>query len=215
MKLIDILVRELPKRGGWVKGTDQCAQDKTGEICFYTAGAIRMTSYEIWCIPEDSNSTHDGASRIGSELSDDYKTSIVTSDQYEAALAASKAEWNGEGLPKAGVECEWQDKNTKAWIPVVIAYSSEWVTVVRELTPSKNGDAVECCINNFGEEERLQFRPIRSEADKKRDDVTQSILDVLNDYDFEMVHISSDQKRIATDIVERIASGMIPHTRID
>lgn len=194
MKLIDILVRELPKRGGWPEGYEVVSTNGYGAVWAYkTKGCT--AGRELYF-----HSTKEGH---------------VTREQYEAALAASKAEWNGEGLPKAGVECEWQDKNTKAWIPVVIAYSSEWVTVVRELTPSKNGDAVECCINNFGEEERLQFRPIRSEADKKRDDVTQSILDVLNDYDFEMVHISSDQKRIATDIVERIASGMIPHTRID
>lgn len=85
-------------------------------------------------------------------------------------------EWDGEGLPPVGCECEWQDKNTKLWIPVVIAYSSEWVTVVRELKPLKVGDAVECCINNFGEEERLHFRPIRSEADKKKENVVDEIM---------------------------------------
>lgn len=55
----------------------------------------------------------------------------------------------------------------------------------------------------------------RERDDKKRDEVIQSILDILNDYDFELVHIRSDQKRIATDIVERITSGMVPHIRID
>lgn len=147
MKLIDILVEELPKRGGWPEGSTRCMQTDGLYVTFPDIGD--HCDFVAKCMAEGVR--------------------IATREQYEAALAASKPEWDGEGLPPVGCECEWQDKNTKAWLPVVIAYSSEWVTVVRELRPLKVGDAVECCINNFGEEERLQFRPIRSEADKRKE----------------------------------------------
>lgn len=210
MKLIDILVQELPKRGGWIKGHYQCAQDKNGEVCFYTKGKIHLARYGMWSIPTDSDATHDGESRVVTSLADDYAETIITREQYEAALAASKPEWDGKGLPPVGCECEWQDKNTKAWFPVVIAYSSEWVTVVRELRPLKVGDAVECCINNFGEEKRLQFRPIHSEADKKRDEAIESIKAMLM-YDY------GDDPRLndAVILYDAIAAGKIPHIRID
>ena len=115
--------------------------------------------------------------------------------------------WDGEGLPTVGCECEWQDKNTKLWIPVVIAYSSEWVTVVRELKPLKVGDAVECCINNFGEEERLHFRPIRSEADNKRDAAISAI-------DAACLLIR-DASKTAEAIYDAIAAGDIPGVKIE
>lgn len=135
---------------------------------------------------------------------------VVTREQYEAALAARKPDWDGDGLPPVGCECEWQDKNTKLWFPVVIAYSSEWVTVVRELKPLKVGDAVECCINNFGEEERLHFRPIRSEAERKRDAAAEAI-------DYWMPALPPTQNKFyhAKKLYDAIAAGKIPHIRID
>lgn len=132
----------------------------------------------------------------------------LESARNAAIDAASKPEWDGEGLPPVGCECEWQDKNTKLWIPVVIAYSSEWVTVVRELKPLKVGDAVECCINNFGEEERLHFRPIRSEADKKKEAVIRGL-------DSAVGYAKASEINVSEHIFSSIAAGKIPHIRID
>ncbi|QHJ76942.1 MAG: hypothetical protein [Bacteriophage sp.] len=140
-----------------------------------------------------------GASGIGNGIGGGFGCSV-------AHAASSKPEWNVEGLPPVGCECEWQDKNTKLWIPVVIAYSSQWVTVVRELKPLKVGDAVECCINNFGEEERLHFRPIRSEADKKRDEIIEALKDGLGH-----AHGLYDLMQI----YHLLNNGKIPHIRIE
>lgn len=170
MKLIELLVKKL---GGWPidkKYHTFISQDDDGELWGFPS-APTMNGRGDWGI-----NSGDGCYLLNLDVADDNKVAVITREQYEAALAASKPEWDGEGLPPVGVECEWQDKNTKAWLPVVIAYSSEWVTVVRELRPLKVGDAVECCINNFGEEERLQFRPIRSEADKKKEKVVDEIM---------------------------------------
>lgn len=185
MKLIDILVERLPDIGGWPIDSDD-ARTLISSLPGVSWG-LNGGGYYAFRGPNDS----------------------ITYQQYEAALAASKTEWDGEGLPPVGCECEWQDKNTKLWFPVVIAYSSEWVTVVRELKPLKVGDAVECCINNFGEEERLHFRPIRSEADKKRDEAIESMASLI-DY-----RSGCSAKPLAKWLFEEIAAGKIPHIRID
>ena len=205
MKLIDILVQELPKRGGWPDGGILAVQDCDKWICFSASPEVEISGLGEW-------GNHDCnwvlSIKNCEHLAEDYSKSIITREQYEAALAASKPEWDGKGLPPVGCECEWQDKNTKAWLPVVIAYSSEWVTVVRELRPLKVGDAVECCINNFGEEERLHFRPIRSEADKKRDEAVRQLSHSLRAYG----SVTEEQlNRLYNDI----EAGFIPHIRID
>ena len=146
--LLPRLIAELPELGGWPEWAHECVLH---------TGSRKAMFYD-----EDGRFSHQPKfPKIEFEKASDVAIS-VSREEYEAALAASKPEWDGDGLPPVGCKCEWQDKNTKAWIPVVIAYSSEWVTVVRELNPLRTGDAVECCINNFGEEDRLLFRPTKS-----------------------------------------------------
>lgn len=100
MKLIDLLVKELPKRGGWPEGALNATQDKDGQVCF-SAGAVPEFGYAAW----------EGGDWCGSEFhtirASDYATAIITREQYEAALAASKAvvgrdgwiEWHGGECP--------------------------------------------------------------------------------------------------------------------
>ncbi|EMD9249360.1 hypothetical protein VWW32_003962 [Cronobacter dublinensis] len=118
--------------------------------------------------------------------------------------------WDGEGLPPVG--CRIEAFSGGEWVEAIVTYNEP---------PECHGDAAawkevlafDCKTTRpFWTDE---FRPIRPEADKRRDEVIESIFDILNDYDFEVVHIRGDQKRMATDIVERIASGMIPHIRIE
>ncbi|MFP2377806.1 hypothetical protein ACLEUY_16910 [Enterobacter ludwigii] len=191
MKLIDILVQELPKRGGWPEGVEEIWQDYD-----------RMMRPLGWF--------HD-------ELCDDHRRQHydahvkINKKQYESALAAIAPEWDGEGLPPVGVNAE-----------VFFAVDTEpkWHSFLAKFIGENHVIALVGLEEiSYKKDELLtsdvKFAPLRSEWDRKRDEITQSILDILNDYDFELVHIRSDQKRIATDIVERIASRMIPHTRID
>ena len=100
MKLIDLLVKELPKRGGWPEVALNATQDKDGEVCF-SAGAVPEFGLAAW----------DGGDWCGNEFhtikASDYDTAIITREQYESALAASKAivghdgwiEWGGGECP--------------------------------------------------------------------------------------------------------------------
>lgn len=178
MTLLEILMKELPGKGGWPKDSDD-------ELNL----GIELPKIH-WLFFEEYKSAY-----MGNEL--------VTREQYEAALAERKnVAWDGEGLPPVGCVCEI--KRVADWMPVTIQYVSCSFTVFKTL------GGTEDCYQTHS----LQFRPLRPEEERKRDELTQSILDVLEDYDFEMVHVLSEKKSVAVDIAERIAAGKIPHVKI-
>lgn len=99
MKLIDLLAQELPRRGGWPDGALNATQDKDGEVCF-SSGATPEFGYAAW----------EGGDWCGNEFyaitTDDYNTAIITREQYESALAASKAVAGHDGwIEWAGGDC--------------------------------------------------------------------------------------------------------------
>ena len=98
MKLIDLLVKELPTRGGWPEGALNATQDKDGEVCF-SAGAGPEFGYAAW-----------GGDWCGNEFhtitASDYDTAIITREQYESAIAASKAVVGHDGwIQWGGGDC--------------------------------------------------------------------------------------------------------------
>lgn len=90
MKLIDLLVQHSSDNFKWPDGATKCMQSCIdGEILFNREGHSR--------------------SGIHLPVSDDWDQDIVTREQYEAALTASKQpEWSGEGLPPVGAKIEVQ-----------------------------------------------------------------------------------------------------------
>ena len=227
MKLIDILVRELPERGGWPETATTATQDSDGEICF-SSGGKHEYCITLW---KGGKWTGDG---FMAEHTIDYEISIIYREQYESALAASKEmiinkpdsdgwiswcggecpvdgdvvvdvkfraqgqadldgdvadnfrwehfsngadvvayrlhksehqkpEWDGEGLPPVGCECMVRGEiGDDGWYECkVIAHTFF--------------DGYNCAV--FQTESTVScssegnFRPIRSEADKKRDEI--------------------------------------------
>lgn len=73
MKLIDLLVQEFPKHGGWPEGVNEIGQDYDGELMFYGRGNVRTGIY----LP------------LSSDHRDIYRRNgdKVTKDEYESALA--------------------------------------------------------------------------------------------------------------------------------
>ncbi|ELY5802153.1 hypothetical protein SNN69_001506 [Cronobacter sakazakii] len=140
MKLIDLLVRELPKHGGWPEGVSSIAQRFNGAL-FEPTSAVRLL---------------DG---LRFDSVENRINECVTREQYESAL--QKPVWDGEGLPPVGCECE-AIYGRDAWFKVkIIAYDSGRV-IGRWL----EGDRDDYLLDYSHQE---AFRPIRSEADRKRE----------------------------------------------
>ena len=200
MTLLELLRQELPKRGGWPEGVTHICQDGDKYIGGYTSKPIKESARD-W-----GNEGYVGGSGEYSEiLADDYATAIVTREQYGATG------WGGVGLPQIGVECEWQDKNTGGWQPVKVVYASEWVTVIREINEEKGDDLVEIAIENYGDDARLKFRPLRTEADKKRD----AAIEAIDWYMPECILDTPNEFGHAKKIYDAIAAGKIPGVKLE
>lgn len=193
MKLIDLLVKELPKRGGWPEGMVSVAQSLIdGELYFYSKGydGTGADFKSIYCL----------------DLCDEHLDSLpqlpsITKEQYESALAASqKQAWNGGGLPPAGVECEARLRcNDAEWfffrcVAVDCGVAFGWA----------GNEAATLGKGSY------EFRPLRTESERKHEAVLESICAVL-----EMVAQDYKREDEAKLIYEAIAAGKIPGVKLD
>lgn len=202
MKLIDLLVQELPKRGGWPKGAVECQRFvDEANIDFYDENGN-------W--DDDCSLTYGPiANKLIRKQTFPCESEQVTREQYESALAASRQPaWNGEGLPQVGCECEWRDSNV-GWLPVKIKYISEQIVVIESPTNL-------CGVQKLTEIakdiicDKPQFRPLRTEADKKRERICDAIYGALTKA--ERQHNRSDE---AEAVYDAIAAGKIPGVKLD
>lgn len=126
------------------------------------------------------------------------------SDLNECICQDAAQGWNGEGLPPVGCECEYQDSYTNEWYPVTIQYVSDQLIVICGVT------------NILGEEQKTeiakdiicdkpQFRPIRSEAERKREAARNGIYAAMDIVDGD----------IADAIYDAIAAGKIPGVKLE
>lgn len=209
MKLAEILVRELPKRGGWPAEASFAMQDSDGLVKFTKSREKVYHDYNAgheWCSEGGYDWIRNGVPFEGNfrtQVSHDNATAFIGREQYEAALAASKPEWDGNGLPPVGCECEARYR-----------YSSvaEWVffrcvAVDCEVAFGWTGKKpVTLLKDNF------EFRPIRSDADKKRDEAAKGLIEYL-DKETDIDNVFSIKDVIG--FYDAIAAGKIPHIRID
>lgn len=154
MTLLELLIKKLPQCAGWPKDAARCIYHEHKEgATFYDAEGDMVKNglgFIDLCIP-------------------DVRREEVTREQYESAIAASKPEWDGEGLPPVGMEIEYKftkvNYRTDFSRGKVLAYGMH--NVFMEHWSSKNE-----FIQPF---DKIEFRPIRSEADKKRDGIISMI----------------------------------------
>lgn len=190
MKLIDLLVQELPKRGGWPDGVDSIHQDHDGKIYAWTGSSAKLLFR--------NGIIADNCRPYGL---DESIENMVTRNQYKSVFALSqKPAWNGEGLPPVGCECEYIS-NGVSWGKVkVIGFDNEKIVIrpsgeiYYAITPS-NKDV---------------FIPLRTEADKKRYAALDAIYGAIASAKRE--HNRSDE---ADEVYKAIAAGKIPGVKLD
>ncbi|EOC8235180.1 hypothetical protein ACI5LO_004226 [Salmonella enterica subsp. enterica serovar Derby] len=202
MKLIDLLVQELPKRGGWPDGAERAS------VGDFNGNSITV----VFCFPRGYSNGFDVPFQYTMTFSipdccvnvaTDY--CMVTRKQYESALSASqKPTWNGEGVPPVGCECEYSLNAGKTWWKCKIDYIVGTQGVVMLCDTFEGVQYVK--FSSYGG--TLKFRPIRTEADKKRDAAINNILTIIDCN-------GVDQKNSAIQIYDAIAAGKIPGVKLE
>lgn len=196
MKLIDLLVQELPKRGGWPDGAVECCRHYgTNSIDFYD----ETGNWDDDCYLKYGKDFAKDC--IYEETSGSYRLQSVSRSEYESALAASqKPAWNGEGVPPVGCECEYISNGTSWGKVKVIGLDGEKIVIrpsgeiYYAITPS----------------DKDVFIPFRTEAERKHEAVLESICAVL-----EMVAQDYKREDEAKLIYEAIAAGKIPGVKLE
>lgn len=185
MKLIDILVQELPKRGGWPDGKGVASNGPENTVIFHELGKP-----PFWFA---------GLTFTGKDT--------ATKEEYEAALAASKQGWNGEFPIPAGTEVEvhFDGDDSRVWTHFRVEYMSGEVVVLHDYRV----DSVDAYKHRT-----LSFRPIRSEEDKKRDEVGLALYHAIN-WNAEGDPVSPSRMEDYKKAYDAIAAGKIPHIRIE
>ncbi|HCR1961854.1 TPA: hypothetical protein ONC42_000502 [Enterobacter kobei] len=178
MKLIDILVERLPALGGWPIDSD----DERALLSSLpgVSWGLNGGGYYAFRGPNDS----------------------ITYQQYESARVASKPEWDGVGLPPVGTECEYSLNAGRTWFKCKIDYVLGTQGLIMLADVYEGGQFV-----GFAEYDgKLKFRPIRSEEDKKRDEIIEALKEGLGH-----AHGLYDLMQI----YHLLNNGKIPHIRID
>lgn len=209
MKLIDLLVQELPKRGGWLEGALSITQDNDGSLCVWDTNDPHYDGFS-WKHHTGNSLMYFWHGEWTMPLASDHKESIVTYWQYKAALALSqKPAWNGKGLPPVGCECEYLDNNGK-WYPVTIKYASDQLVVISGVTRIlgvEHGTEIAKDIII----DKPRFRQLRTEAERKRDEA----IEAIDWYMPECIPDTPNEFYHAKKIYDAIAAGKIPGVKLD
>ena len=188
-KLVEILARELKEWptacGGGGVYTKAMAQDSDGALVrldHLARGKSDQFDSGVW-----SRASWTGYGKYA-EPAKDHATAIVTRAEWRAAVDALKkaevVEWNGEGLPPVGIECEINhvgefDSKVRHWKRVLILahYADERLQNPVAIYMPLDGTAY--CDQAIS----ICFRPIRTPeqiAAEERSEAIMAILDDLN-----------------------------------
>lgn len=113
--------------------------------------------------------------------------------------------WNGDGaIPPVGCECQYR-KHKKSeqneWFNGVVKYTSEFTVVIQPVCYP--GETV-------GHPANFEFRPIRSEAERKRDDICDKIYGAMTN-----AKRKDNRSDMAEEIYDAIAAGKIPGVKLE
>ena len=210
MKLIDLLVKELPKRGGWPDGASYAVQDADGTVKFaktvtclhYLAGEWRSDEDGYDWIYKDR--PFDG-NFVTEWTADDNHRSVIAMAKYECEISKNETgkqpdnEWNGEGVPPIGYECECHvDEGVIHCI--VVGYDFDGKAVVMRNIPARKYFSIQA---NSG-----RIKPIHTEEERKRDAAVEAMqreADEGDNWIYSKYEI----------IYDAIAAGKIPGVKLE
>ncbi|WP_312412344.1 hypothetical protein [Pseudescherichia sp.] len=203
MKLIEILVRDLPAFGGWPEGAVECHRFvDEANIDFYDEHG----NWDADCGLEYGMNFAEEAVRERA-AGDPMRTESVTRDEYEAALAASKEMlvnkpvWDGQGLPPMDMECEAVFSDGSEVLVGKAAYIGEHTIFITRKTNNQHHPEVESVLRTGN----WSFRPHINEAGRKREEIIDALHKSLPDITY------TD----CIDVYNLILSGDIPGVKLE
>ncbi|BBT89404.1 hypothetical protein WP8W19C02_10240 [Enterobacter cloacae] len=209
MALLELLVQKLPESRGWPKEAVYCIyHEHKGGVTFYGAEGEMVKNgvgFIYLCIPNVSREE-------------------VTREQYEAALAASKTEWDGEGLPPVGSKVSFFYNERYDYNEEIIPQNGQELEVVAHKRTTDEHDVAVCYWDENGGGMAVclvpgSLLPTHSEADKKRAECVIALSRIdPQAMPFEYGDKHSDGSLIGPfwyELYDAIAAGKIPHIRID
>lgn len=212
MKLIDLLVQELPKRGGWPEGAGSCAYGIVGDSAkvHFAKGMLGMSGHIYPSIFSAHGASDDCLWITHTAVIDEKPEDslVITREQYEAALAASQQPaWNGEGVPPVGIECEFKsgyvDGESYSRCKVIAHFQSENSVCAAYIFKQHDGTVL------VGQGTEKAFRPIRTEAERKSEAISGLI-----EYIFYTLGEGGNYLR-GKGVYEAIAAGKIPGVKLE
>ena len=117
--------------------------------------------------------------------------------------------WNGEGLPPAGCECEVMQENP-------LSVFGDWTQCKVINFNHRDGKESQVCIIDYNGDfailyanDGYKFRPVRSEAERKRDIAAGKIFDVI------CKSLTDDSESTSFAIYDAIAAGEITGVKLE
>lgn len=169
MTLLELLRQELPKRGGWPEGANECVQDCSGVVKFFDSDDLRFDGGR-WAGSPRGNYYCNHSDKIrGLTLSNDYATAIVTREQYG---------WDGTGLPPVGIDVEFTigTYDIETDFDGILPAEGEIVEVIAHKTTSDGNDVAVVYWDDKGAGRSACFapgrlHPLRTEAERAIDEM--------------------------------------------
>lgn len=187
MKLIDLLVRELPNRGGWPTGAIQCVQSAVDKELYFQGDCKWSSGIHLEVTAEDEAAAQ------------------VSKEQYEAALAASKqTAWIPGELPPIGAYAEVIDTNSS--LNYGHGESGEVVAHVENTAVIRMSYGLGCFTAKH-------LRPSKSEAQRKREEAGVAIYHAIN-WNAEGELASPSRMEDYRKAYDAIAAGEIPGVKL-
>ena len=192
---------DIKDRDGYVHLGVQALDDNDADDIFWKRGVVTGNSNEI----------------IAYRLQQPTKSEQVRADAWRSYAGITEKddeadlnecigqdvdmpEWNGDGLPAVGCECEAIHRSSDAWQQIIVV--------------AVNGGAVfgfwaaggtPCALPI----EVYQFRPLRTEAERKRDDAKKAISELRDRDGYKLAACMIDT------IYDAISAGKIPGVKLE
>lgn len=188
------------KNEGWIEwGGGECpvSASEMVDVIFWRGGRRSTNIADCWRWNHNGTDSDIIAYRLHKPQEVGQAEADDEADLNECIGQGVVPSWNGEGLPPVGVECEFM-KHTLDAMPNrrrgIIKYVSEYtVVIVEALSPGEFVAHPRTC----------DFRPIRSEAERKREEAVKTIM------------LTGWCQAAAEEIYDLVAAGKVPGMKLE